>query len=275
MANKTDLVTKYGPWAVVTGASSGIGKAFAEQLAEAGVNLVLVARRQAILDQMAQRMTQSHQIKVRVLTADLAQPLAAERVFNETADLDVGLLVASAGFGTSGEFLTNTLEAELNMLDVNCRALLIQSHQFGQRFAKQGRGGMILLSSILAFQGNGNSAHYSATKGYVHQLAEGLAQELGQKGVDVLACAPGPTMTGFADAAGMEMGSGLTPAVVARETLQKLGRRRTVLPGVLSKLISWGSRTLPRPIRVRLFSQIMGGFAKHDATPEPRAQALG
>ena len=263
MANKTQLVTTYGPWAVVTGASSGIGKAFAEQLADAGTNLVLVARRKNILEKMAADFEQKG-VDVRIIQADLANGDEAGSIAAKTADLDVGLLVASAGFGTSGEFASSSLEAELKMLDVNCRALLMMSHQFGQRFKAQGRGGMILLSSILAFQGAANSAHYSATKGYVHQLAEGLAQELEPHGVDVLALAPGPTMTGFATAAGMQMGSGLTPDTVAKEALQKLGRRRTVLPGGLSKILRFSSGTLPRPLRVRLFSRIMGGMVDQE-----------
>ena len=107
-------------------------------------------------------------------------------------DLDVGLLVAAAGFGTSGPFLDSDLTQELEMLDVNCRALLSQSLHFGRRFAERGRGGLILLASLVGFQGAPFSANYAATKAYVQSLAEALHVELALRGVDVLASAPGP-----------------------------------------------------------------------------------
>lgn len=164
---KNRLLTHYGPWAVVTGASSGIGEAFADHLAQAGLNLVLVARREQKLNRIGERLKSAHGISYRVVQADLAQRQAADQVFEATEDLNIGLLVASAGYGTTGNFVESGLDQELNMLDVNCRALLVLAHRFGARFADQQRGGLILLSSILAFQGGPNSAHYAATKGYV------------------------------------------------------------------------------------------------------------
>ncbi len=119
---------------------------------------------------------------------------------------------------------------------------------------------VMLLSSIVAFQGNPWSAHYSATKAYVQSLAEGLALELAPHGVDVLAAAPGPTATGFASRAGLKMGQAMNPADLAMPILHSLGRRTTVLPGFLSKLLAYSLATLPRWARVRVMGMVMKGM---------------
>jgi uncharacterized protein len=136
--------TRYGPWAVVTGASSGIGRELALRLAEAGLNLVLVARSQAVLEQMAQDWRDRYGIEVRLVVQDLAVESSLETLAVQTQDLAVGLLVAAAGFGTSGAFLNSRLEQEIEMLNVNCLSLLGLTWHFSQRFAQQRRGGIIL-----------------------------------------------------------------------------------------------------------------------------------
>lgn len=254
---------RYGPWAVVTGASSGIGREIARRLAEAGLHLVLVARREDALEQLAAELRALHGVETRVLGADLARDAAAGTVEAATRDVDVGLLVAAAGFGTSGPFLASTLEGEVEMLYVNCRAVMELSLLFGRRFAERGRGGLILMSSIVGFQGMPYAAHYAATKAYVQTLAEALRVEMAPHGVDVLASAPGPTHSGFAARAGMQMGVALTPADVARPTLDALGRRSTVLPGLLSKLLTYALVPLPRRARVRIMGRVMRGMTAH------------
>jgi short-subunit dehydrogenase len=254
---------RYGRWAVVTGASSGIGREMARRLAADGLHLVLVARRADVLTELARELADRYGIDARVLAADLGADGAAERVEAATRTLDVGLLVAAAGFGTSGPFVESTLADEAEMLRVNCQAAMELTHRFGQRFAARGRGGIVLLSSIVAFQGTPYAAHYAATKAYVQALAEALRVELAPRGVDVLACAPGPTHTGFAARAGMRMGRALAPADVARETLEALGRRSTVLPAILSKVLSWSLAPLPRAARVGIMGRVMHGMAAH------------
>lgn len=257
------LLTKYGPWAVVTGASSGIGREIASMLAEAGLNLVLVARRRGVLERMAGDLGPRHGIEARVVTADIALEAGIGTVEAAARDLDVGMLVAAAGFGTSGPFLESSLETELEMLDVNCRAPLRMSLHFGRRFAGRGRGGIVLMSSLVGFQGTPNAAHYAATKAYVQTLAEALHAELAPLGVDVLASAPGPTNSGFASRAGMRMGAALEPADVARGTLEALGRTATVLPGPLTKLLTYSLAPLPRRARVGIMGRVMGNMTKH------------
>ncbi|MEH1785973.1 SDR family NAD(P)-dependent oxidoreductase [Nostoc sp.] len=257
------LYTRYGPWAVVTGASSGIGREMALKLAEARLNLVLTARSQEVLEQMATDLTNRYGIEVRVIGLDLALEKGVETLEVATQDLDVGLLIASAGFGTSGSFLNSLLEQEIEMLNVNCRALLGLSWYFGQRFAKRGGGGMVLMSSIVGFQGMPFAAHYAATKAYVQTLAEALYVELAPMGVDVLASAPAPTNSGFASRAGMRMSMAMNLADVAEPTLNALGRKSTVLPGLLSKLLTYSLTLLPRWARVRIMGGVMDGMTKH------------
>ncbi|MCG8388676.1 MAG: SDR family NAD(P)-dependent oxidoreductase [Cytophagales bacterium] len=252
----------YGPWAIVTGASSGIGREIAERLAEAGLNLVLVGRNEKALDE-ARASLEAYDAGIQVLYADLSQRKEVEKVIQQVEGLDIGLYVASAGFGTSGEFVKSSLEDELNMLEVNCTALFILTHHFAKLFQERGKGGIILLSSIVGFQGAPYAAHYAATKAYVQSLGEALAVELGSAGVKVLAAAPGPVNTGFGDRAKMQMGQALKPSDVGLPILKALGRKNTVLPGFLSKFLVGSLSMLPRWGKVRVMKLVMGGMTKH------------
>lgn len=250
-------VRAYGPWAVVTGASSGIGRAMAEHLAREGVNVVLVARRRDVLESVAATIRAASAVATRVIAEDLSTMDGATAVLEATSDLDVGLLVAAAGVGTSGPLLSAPLDVELQMLDLNCRALLVHTHGFGRRFVERGRGGLVLMASLVGFQGVPYAAHYSATKAYVQSLAEALRVELADSGVDVIASAPGPVHSEFAERAGMHFSAAVSPAHVARATLQALGRRSAVTPGFLSKVLTYSLAPLPRSIRTRIMGQVM------------------
>lgn len=252
---------KYGPWAVVTGASSGIGRALATELAHAKLNLVLVGRDVTELDRLADQLSKACGVECRVLMYDLADESSIEELKRSTDDLDVGLLIASAGYGTSGAFLENPIEPELEMLNVNCRALMALSWHYGRRFAQRGSGGLVLLGSIVGFQGTPWAAHYSATKAYVQVFAEGLGRELKSQGVDVLSVAPGPTNTGFAARADMKNGKSMDPSKIAPEILDALGRKSTVLPGFLSKLLVYSMVPLPRWARISIMGNVMRGMA--------------
>jgi uncharacterized protein len=254
---------KYGAWALVTGASDGIGKAIAGQLAENGFNLVLVARRREVLEALAADLTRQHRIEARALALDLGQQAAVRTIVSATDGLDVGLLAAVAGFGTSGRFVDNPLDRELDMVDVNCRAVVELSHHFGRRFAAQRRGGLILMSSLLAFQGVPRAATYAATKAFIQTFAEGLRLELSRSGVDVVSSAPGPVRSGFEARANMRMSSAASPQVVARQTLEALGLRTTVRPGFLSKFLEASLLPLPRRARSRIMGVVMGGMTRH------------
>lgn len=256
---------RYGPWAVITGASDGIGRAFARELAREGFHLLLVARRMDALSSLAIELKQAHGIETRALSADLADAAGQEALMRATQELDIGLFIASAGFGTSGPFLNNAVETEINMLALNCAAPLVGTHHFANRFVKRGKGGIILLSSLLGCQGVPRLAHYAATKAYIQVLAEGLRGELKPLGVNVLAVAPGPVKTGFAARAGLTMSMFDTPEAVARGALSKLGRATTVRPSFWAKTLEAALSPLPRMGRTAILGMVSAGMTRQKA----------
>ncbi len=256
-----DLKTLFGPTALITGASDGIGRAFAEALAAQGLDLVLVARRETRLQALAQELAARHAITVEVIAADLSEPGAVQGILTRTAAMPVNLLVAAAGFGSNGRFLDLDCAAEANMVDVNCRSVVELTHGIATRMAANGKGGVVLFSSVVGFSGAPFAATYAATKCFVQSFAEGLAVELRPRGISVLSVAPGPVGTGFAARAGMQMGKTETPETVARVSLAALARGGTVRPGFLSKLLGWSLAIMPRWGRVRVLGQVMKGMA--------------
>lgn len=262
-SNKERLKTKYGEWALVTGASSGIGKALAENLADAGLNLVLTARRQSVLETLSANLQANYSVDVKIVIADVSTEEGIDHLIKSVKDLNIGLLINNAGFGTSGYFHKADLQAEVNMLQVNCAALVKLTHHFSQLFIARKKGGIILMSSMVSFQGVPYAAHYAATKAYVQSLGEALALELRPFGVDVLAAAPGPVASEFAERANMQMDMTLKPTDIAAPILKALGRRSTVLPGFLTKFLVGSLRTVPRWGKVRIMKMVMGGMTKH------------
>ena len=261
-------VDRYGPWAVVTGASGGIGRALAAQLAQAGFDLVLVARRRAELDALAAELTARHSIRTRILAVDLATPAGCTTVREQTADLDVGLLVANAGYGTSGPLHAADPALEGDLLAVNALAVLDLTQHYATRLVARRRGGIVLVSSIVALQGVAGTANYAASKAYVHTLGEGLHDELRPHGVDVLIAAPGPVASGFGARAGLNQ-TGMTPDEVAHATLAALGHRRLVRPGRLSKLLGWSLAIAPRRVRSRILTRVIAGFTRQHQENRP------
>ena len=267
--NLQKKLNEYGSWALVTGASSGIGKELAERIAEAGMNVIVVGRKNSSttgslsLQSVADSLESNYGVNTKVIHADLSIQEEVYHVIQQVEELDVGLLVASAGFGTSGELINTSIEDELSMLDVNCGALLILTHHFSRSFSKQRKGGIILLSSMVAFQGVPYAGNYAATKAYVQSLGEALAHEMKPFGVHVLAAAPGPVNTNFGSRANMHMGNALKPSDIGVEILKALGRKHTVLPGFLTKFLVTSLRTVPRWGKVRIMKLVMGGMTKH------------
>lgn len=257
------LAKRYGSYALVTGASEGIGQCFAEELAKAGMNVVLVARRLDRLNALAQNLQFKYKVRCPVIQADLSNTEQLEELLQMTDELNIGLLVCNAGFGAAGNFLDTDIESEVNMLNVNCMAVTRMVHHFGLKFKTKGAGGVILLSSIVATQGAARSAHYAATKAYVHTLGEGLQQEWLDSGIDLLIVAPGPVNTGFAKRSKMQFGKAGTPEMVARQSLQALGRQQLIHPGWLAKWLALALSTAPRALRVKIMATIMASMTKH------------
>ncbi|MEM8928321.1 MAG: SDR family oxidoreductase [Bacteroidota bacterium] len=263
---KKNFKEKYGLWALVTGASSGIGEALSKHLAVIGVNVVLSGRNKEKLLALSDKLEEDHGIITEVITTDMASTPEVYKLIEELKHIPIGLFIASAGFGTSGHFKNADLEQEIDMLRVNALALMILTHYFAKRLGEQKRGGIILMSSIVGFQGVPNAAHYSATKAYVQSLGEGLFHELKPFGVDVLAAAPGPVNSGFAQVANLKMANALEPDQVSPAILKAIGKRHTVFPGSLTKILVSGLRTVPRWGKIRIMNRVMGGMTKHQKT---------
>ena len=251
---------KYGPWALVTGASDGIGKALAEKIAARGSSMVLVARGEHKLEELASDLRAAHGVDTMVIVADLADPAAVARVEELTAHLDIGLVVLAAGFGTTGTILETALTDELALIAVNITAVTQLAHTFAARLAARRRGGLILFGSIVGWQGVPGQANYSASKAYVQSLAEALHDDLKPCGVDVLSVAPGPVASGFGSRAGLSMKSATTPEVVADAALSALGRRATVIPGAKGKFLTAALTPLPRRVRSRILGKVIAGM---------------
>src|SRR5262245_25667169 len=252
-----NFVERFGPWALVTGASSGIGEAFARRLAAAGQNLVLVARREERLRGLADELTKKHAINVRVVPADLSRDDFLPAIEQATRDVEVGLLVNNAGIAASGRFLDSDLASELAALHVNNRAPLILTHHFGRLMRQRGRGGIIFLSSILAFAGVPALSNYAASKAHDLVFAEGLARELRAHGIAVLALCPGTTRTEFWPARSKPMFA-MEPEAVANIAMRKLGRKTTTAAGLLNAMIVLSTRLLPRSWNAAIFGWVLG-----------------
>jgi short-subunit dehydrogenase len=187
---------RYGPWVVVAGASEGVGSAFAEEVARRGCNVVLLARRQAVLDEVADRIRGATGVETRVVATDLAEPGAAARVIEATADLEVGLLLYNAGADAGYRpFLDNPVEVALAMVHRNCVVPTELCHHFAGAMVERGRGGVIVVTSGAAFAGAPNMVAYGASKAFDMVFAEALWAEVHDRGVDVLSLVLGETDT--------------------------------------------------------------------------------
>jgi short-subunit dehydrogenase len=248
-----DFNQRYGPWAVIAGASEGIGAAFAHALASRGVSLVLVARREEPLAALAGTLP----VPARAVVADLALPAGTQKVFLETQNLDVGLVVANAALSPIGPFPSVDPELLRRAVELNCIAALELARHYTPAMVARGRGGLILMSSLAGQQGSPGIAVYAATKAFDAILAEGLWAELRPHGVDVLACLPGAVSTpGLQrNSAGRAPGT-VTPEVVAEAALKALGRKPRVVPGVMMRLSSlFMTRLIPRRTAVGIIAR--------------------
>lgn len=252
---------KYGPWALITGASSGIGAEFARQLAEKGLNPILVARRREKLEDLATELKIQYSIQVKIIPLDLSHSDFMTSLRPVTDSLEIGLLINNAGVEVAGKFLENNLGDELRILDINCRAPLILAHELGHKMTERKRGGIIFLSSMLAYQGTPFWTNYAGTKAYNLLLAEGLSYELKKEGVDVLAISPGFTNTEMlegVDFSHMPIKPMPVKPVVA-SALKALGHESSVVPGQMNQVINFlGKYLFTRSVNTTIFGKIMG-----------------
>lgn len=248
---------QYGPWAVVAGASEGLGAAFAYALAARGCHLLLLARRADVLSTLAQALTAKHAIKVETLACDLADASFDEKLTGATRGIEVGLGVYNAAYAFAGPLLERPLEDALRVVEVNCNGPLRFAHALVPAMMARKRGGLVLMSSLAGFQGAPRIAAYAASKAFNISLAEGLAAELRPHGVDVVVSCPGAIRTpNYAKAATKEAPGTLDSDVVAEATLHALGRGALVIPGAVNKLAAFFMGTLiPRSAAVAIMGK--------------------
>ena len=243
-----------GKWAVVTGASAGIGDAIAVALAEAGVNLVLTARRRDRLDALAERLQSTSSVQTKVIVADLRQPEAPQQIFDATegSGMTVDLLINNAGFGEYGEFTQSRIGNQLDMVQVNCTAVVHLARLYLPVMVGRGRGAVMIVASTASYQPVPYLTTYAATKVFDRFLAEALAEEVKRHGVRVSALCPGPTESEFNQVAGArpdENRSAQTAREVAIRGLEGLARgKRWTIPYASGRLQVFAQRFVPRTV---------------------------
>ncbi|ARU59047.1 oxidoreductase, short chain dehydrogenase/reductase family [Oleiphilus messinensis] len=239
---------------LITGASSGIGKEFAKQLAAAGHNLILVARNQAALEAQAEEARSRFGVQAEVIVSDLAQPGAAEKLASELQkrSLSVDWLVNNAGFGDRGRFEALGLQRQSDMIQVNVNALVELTHVMLPKIKQSANGAVINVASTAAFQAGPNMAVYYATKAFVLSFSEALHEELKADGVSVVCLCPGATETGFIQEANMGdtllfRAGAMHVTPVVSKAIDAVAKNKTiVIPGVKNKLGAWSSHVVPR-----------------------------
>ena len=211
----------YGPWALVTGASSGIGAEFARQVAASGINVVLVARSQERLGDVAASLQRDYQVETRTMSLDLGQDGILDPIAEATDDIDVGLVVSNAGAGNPGPFVSLPPAALRGVVQLNVITHLELAHHFGQRLSERGRGGLVLVSAVAGAGGLPYMANDSATKAYPLSLGEALHEELGPAGVDVTVLVPVLVKTPVVERIGLDAIDLPVEAISAEEAVDE------------------------------------------------------
>ena len=252
-----------GKWALITGASSGIGAALAEELAAGNANLVLTARRKDRLEELSRKLSATYKVQTEVLAADLADPKAPEEIFAFTREkgIEIDLLINNAGFGLYGELPSADQQRLLDMVQVNCRAVVHLTRLYLPEMVMRKRGDVLILASTASFQAVPYLSTYAATKAFDLLFAEGLAEEMKPYGIRVCALCPGSTESEFHVVAGQEKfkRKAETAEKVARTGLKALAEGKSyVISGVGNYLGAHSERLVPR----RLVTRIAAGMFK-------------
>ncbi|HVV70686.1 MAG TPA: SDR family oxidoreductase [Verrucomicrobiae bacterium] len=245
---------------LVTGASSGIGRELAKCFAADGSRLILLARKRAALQSLAEELHKAHGTQAEVLPADLAEPRAPERIFEhlQTNGTKVDVLVNNAGFGAHGEFATLPQARQLEMLQVNVMALTQLTRQFLPGMIQRKRGGVLNVASTAAFQPGPGMAVYYATKAFVLSFSEAITEEVSGSGVTISALCPGPTATNFAEAANARFSNRFMRSTMSAEAVARIGYRgfragrAVVIAGARNRLLTFSVRLAPRALVRRI-----------------------
>jgi short-subunit dehydrogenase len=252
------LAERYGGWALITGASAGLGAEFARALARGGISCALSARREDRLRALASELTRSYQVETRVIPADLADPAEVDRLADAVGDLDVGILVNNAGFGYAGRFEKLDLGRLRAMIEVNCAAPVALTSRLLPKLRARKRSAIVITGSVAGRVPMPLHGVYSATKAFDLLFGEALAVELAEQGIDVLVLEPGPTATEFQAVAGEVAHGGEPAANVVTVALEALSRQPSVVSGWKNWLRAvWATRLFPRPLIAQVARDVM------------------
>ncbi len=262
MSGNVRYSERYTGWALVTGATAGIGSAIAEQLAAGGMDVVLVARSASRLEERARALRDQYGIKAEVLSADVSTRTGIDALIEAVGDREVGVLVPCAAVEERGYLIDGDLAAHQRLLDMDCYGPMRLAHHFGRAMAERGNGAILFVSSLSGWSAQPYMAHYGAAKAYVLSLGEAMHQEMKDKGVHVSVLSPGPTDTAMAqdiNAELVKMGMAvMSPEDVARAGLSALGRRPNAVPGVRNKMMAMMiTRLMPRSWTGGMFRWMM------------------
>jgi short-subunit dehydrogenase len=251
-----------GKWALITGASAGIGGAMARELAAGGTNLVLTARRRDRLVGLAAEVGAKHGVRTLVCVADLAQPTGPEQIFSftEEKNVSIDLLVNNAGFGAYGEFHKLPLERLIEMTQVNVSAVVRMTHLYLPGMIARGSGDILIVASTAAFQAVPYISTYAATKTFDLHFAEGLAEEVRQHGVRVCALCPGSTETEFFQVAGQRNHTRRAPESAEKVAHVGLAALAAGKSSVISGFKNWLGAETVRMVPRRMVARIAGGM---------------
>lgn len=251
-----DFQLKYGPWALVAGASEGLGAAYAEALAKRGLNIVLCARRLDKLEELAEFIKKSYPVQTQCIQLDLSELEKTRQVIGDL-DQEIGLMVYNAAFAPIALFKNQDSLAIQKTVDVNAKAPLLLIDMLGKKMIERKRGGIILMSSLAGLQGSPKIATYAATKAFNVVLAEGLWSEFKPLGVDVLACIAGAVRTpGYLASQNQKDAPGtLNAEEVVEQALKALGKGPTVVPGRFNRFANFlMSRLMPRKTAISIMN---------------------
>src|SRR6202521_854027 len=267
---------QFGPWALVTGASSGIGPEFARQIAAAGINLVLGDRREALLNEVGRHITRDFGVQFRALTMDLSQEGFIPKLAEHTKDLDIGLVVSNAGTANAGEFLKLDRQLREETLRLNTMSHLDIAHHFGRKLAERRRGGLILVGAMGAENGIPCMANDGGAKAYVHSLGEALHYEFKPLGVHVTVLAAGITNTAVLEKFALDPKTmPIKPMSVEQcvsEGLSGLLKNRSrIVPGRLNRILN---ALVPASLARKMLADLLGkGLVSKAASANARAEA--
>ena len=267
---------RFGPWALVTGASSGIGKEFARQIAASGIHVALVGRRELLLRTVGVECTRASGVQHRIIRLDLSEPDFLPVLADATRDLDIGLVVSNAGTGNPGEFLKHDRQLLHETLRLNTIAHLDITHHFGQKLGERRRGGIILVGALGAENGIPCMANDGGAKAYVHSLGEALHYEFKPLGVYVTVLAAGVTNTAVIDKFGlnpktMPMKPMSVEQCVSEGLSGLLKNRSRVVPGRLNRIMN---ALVPASLARKVLADLLGkGLVSKAASANARAEA--